>query len=76
MTVNLKVNPNQFGLSNGLSKAQTSEGATKKLFLASEKWNLEREFKNVRKMLKLSISLIKFHWRQQLLSGISKVIDI
>ena len=76
MTVILKVNPNQIGLSNGLSKAHTSEGATKKLFLALEKWNLEREFKNVWKMQKLSISLIKFHWRQQLLSGISKVTDI
>ena len=62
MTVILKVNLIQIGLSKGLSKRNETWKKGLKTFQ--------------RKILKLSISLIKFQWRQQLLLDISKVTDI
>ena len=40
------------------------------------KWDLERGFENIWKILKLSTSSITFYWYQQLLSKISKVANI
>ena len=62
MTVIFKVNLIQTGLSKGLSKRNETWKKGLKTFQ--------------RKILKLSISLIKFQWRQQLLLDISKVTDI
>ena len=70
MKVILKVNPIQ----TGLPKARGWEGTYKKAYTLT--WNLEKEFKSASKILKLYTSSIKFHWRQQLLSDISKVTDI
>ena len=59
MRVILKVNPIQIGLSKGLSKVRGWEGAYKKA--SAPTGNLEKGFKDVSKILKLSISSIKFH---------------
>ena len=45
MTVILKVNPIQIGLSKGLSKAQGWEGVYKRAYLGVREMNLERVLK-------------------------------
>ena len=45
MTVILKVNPIQIGLSQGLSKAQGWEGVYKRAYLGVREMNLERVLK-------------------------------
>ena len=62
-----------------LSRALKSSGlpeCTKKFMLVLKKWDFERGFENVWKVLKVSTSSIKFHCRQQLILEISKVTDI
>ena len=61
------------------SRALKSSGlpeCTKKLMLVLKKWDFERGFENVWKVLIVSTSSIKFHCRQQLILEISKVTDI
>ena len=76
ITVIINVNPIQNGLLQGSQKLRYGRRDTKKLMLVLEKWHLEGGFENIWKILKLGTSSIKFHWRQQLLSEISKVADI
>ena len=76
ITVIIKVNPIQNGFFQGSQKPRYGRGDTKQLMLVLEKWHLEGGFENVWKIVKLGTSSIKFHWRQQLLSEISKVADI
>ena len=45
VTIILKVNPIQIGLSKGLSKAQGWEGAYKKAYLGVREMNLEKVLK-------------------------------
>ena len=78
MIVIIKVNPIQNAPCQGSETLKVGRGCRKAYVdvIVLEKLHLEREFQNVWKILKLSTSSIKFHWRQQLLSEISKVVDI
>ena len=71
----IKVNPISLDFFRVLKKSVLG-GCTKTLMLVLKQWDLEIAFENVWKVLKVSTSSIKFHWRQQLILEISKVTDI
>ena len=85
MTVIIKFNTVQIGVFQCSQKLRVGRGY-KKVYVGVREMTLGKSLKNlswkrwklenVLKLLKLSTNSIKFHWRQQLLSEVSKVTNI
>ena len=77
MKIIIKANAIQIGpfLKSERLTFELEEG-TKNFILVLDKWDLERWFENVWKIIKLRTNSIKFHWHLQLLMETSKVTDI
>ena len=75
MTAILKVNPIQTELWKGLWKAQSWEGSYEKAYVGVREVKFGKRVSKRFKNTKIEHHFNQFHWRQQLLSGISKVTE-